>query len=65
MMLREIFSMISPFRGHSRAKRSAAFGGADDAEEQEQQQQQQAIDSNSNTMLSWKTSKRLLVQTIE
>ncbi|GAC93519.1 hypothetical protein PHSY_001084 [Pseudozyma hubeiensis SY62] len=31
MMLREIFSMISPFRGLSRARRSAAFGAADEA----------------------------------
>ncbi|CDS00181.1 hypothetical protein [Sporisorium scitamineum] len=30
MMLREIFSMISPFRGLSRARRSAAFGAADE-----------------------------------
>ncbi|SJX62909.1 uncharacterized protein SRS1_13736 [Sporisorium reilianum f. sp. reilianum] len=32
MMLREIFSMISPFRGLSRARRSAAFGAADEAD---------------------------------
>ncbi|TKY85800.1 hypothetical protein EX895_005341 [Sporisorium graminicola] len=32
MMLREIFSMISPFRGLSRARRSAAFGAADEME---------------------------------
>lgn len=31
-MLREIFSMISPFRGLSRARRSAAFGGADEVD---------------------------------
>ncbi|SPO25433.1 uncharacterized protein UTRI_03149_B [Ustilago trichophora] len=36
MMLREIFSMISPFRGHSRARRSAAFGGADEADAEEE-----------------------------
>ncbi|KAJ1032958.1 hypothetical protein NDA16_000237 [Ustilago loliicola] len=37
MMLREIFSMISPFRGHSRARRSAAFGGADETEVEDEQ----------------------------
>lgn len=36
-MLREIFSMISPFRGLSRARRSAAFGGADEADAEEEQ----------------------------
>ncbi len=39
MMLREIFSMISPFRGHSRARSSAAFGAADaDDEEVEEEE---------------------------
>ncbi|KAJ1025359.1 hypothetical protein NDA13_004172 [Ustilago tritici] len=40
MMLREIFSMISPFRGHSKARRSAAFGAADEMEAEEEQSAQ-------------------------
>lgn len=39
MMLREIFSMISPFRGHSRARSSAAFGAAD-ADEKEVEEEE-------------------------
>uniref|UniRef100_V5ETW4 Uncharacterized protein n=1 Tax=Kalmanozyma brasiliensis (strain GHG001) TaxID=1365824 RepID=V5ETW4_KALBG len=36
-MLREIFSMISPFRGFSRARRSAAFGGGGDEVDMDQE----------------------------
>lgn len=41
-MLREIFSMISPFRSHSRARQSAAFGGADELDAEEPQPRQLA-----------------------
>ncbi|SNX84406.1 uncharacterized protein MEPE_03115 [Melanopsichium pennsylvanicum] len=37
MMLREIFSIISPFRGLSKARRSAAFGSSGESDAEEEQ----------------------------
>ncbi|KAI3483759.1 hypothetical protein L1887_53349 [Cichorium endivia] len=48
MMLREIFSMISPFRGHSRARSSAAFGAADAEEEVEEEEAPEEDTAESN-----------------